>query len=113
MTKRKQDLDFDCPVEVTLDVIGGKWKGMIVFHLSAGTARFNEMRRVMPHVTQRMLTAQLRELERDGVLTRAVYAEVPPRVEYELTDFGRGLVPIIELMETWGEQYREQLQQPG
>ncbi|MFD4431668.1 winged helix-turn-helix transcriptional regulator [Nocardia sp. NPDC058497] len=113
MAKRKQDLDFDCPVEVTLDVIGGKWKGMIVFQLSEGTARFSEMRRTMPHVTQRMLTAQLRELERDGVLTRTVYPEVPPRVEYELTDFGRGLVPIIRLMETWGERYREQLRQAG
>ncbi|MFC4374198.1 winged helix-turn-helix transcriptional regulator [Nocardia halotolerans] len=113
MATRKQDLDFDCPVEVTLDVIGGKWKGMIIFRLSEGAARFNEMRRAMPHVTQRMLTAQLRELERDGVLTRTVYPEVPPRVEYELTDFGRGLVPIILLMETWGEQYREQLRQAG
>ncbi|MGW6123887.1 winged helix-turn-helix transcriptional regulator [Nocardia sp. NPDC055165] len=113
MAKRKQDLDFDCPVEVTLDVIGGKWKGMIVFQLSEGTARFTEMRRAMTHVTQRMLTAQLRELERDGVLTRTVYPEVPPRVEYELTEFGRGLVPIIELMETWGERYREQLRPAG
>ncbi|TCJ93493.1 winged helix-turn-helix transcriptional regulator [Nocardia alba] len=113
MAKRKQDLDFDCPVEVTLDVIGGKWKGMIIFQLSEGTARFNEMRRAMAHVTQRMLTAQLRELERDGVLTRTVYPEVPPRVEYELTDFGRGLVPIIRLMETWGERYREQLRPAG
>ncbi|MGW0640494.1 winged helix-turn-helix transcriptional regulator [Nocardia salmonicida] len=113
MTKRKRDLDFDCPVEVTLDVIGGKWKGMIIFHLSEGTARFNEMRRAMPHVTQRMLTAQLRELERDGVLTRTVYPEVPPRVEYELTHFGCGLVPIIGLMESWGEQYRKQLPQAG
>ncbi|MEU4322489.1 helix-turn-helix domain-containing protein [Nocardia fluminea] len=113
MAQRKRDLDFDCPVEVTLDVIGGKWKGMIVFHLSEGTARFNEMRRGMPHVTQRMLTAQLRELERDNVLTRTVYPEVPPRVEYELTEFGRGLVPIILLMETWGERYREQLRPAG
>ncbi|MEU3011309.1 winged helix-turn-helix transcriptional regulator [Nocardia asteroides] len=113
MTQRKQDLDFFCPVEVTLDVIGGKWKGMIVYHLSEGPARFNEMRRAMPPVTQRMLTAQLRELERDGVLTRTVFPEVPPRVEYELTTFGRGLVPIIALMEDWGEQYREQLRSTG
>ncbi|MFB7878367.1 MULTISPECIES: winged helix-turn-helix transcriptional regulator [unclassified Nocardia] len=113
MATRKQDLDFDCPVEVTLDVLGGKWKGMIVYLLSEGTARFNEMRRAMPQVTQRMLTAQLRELERDGVLTRTVFPEVPPRVEYELTSFGRDLIPIIALMEAWGERYRNQLRRTG
>ncbi|MGW0249776.1 winged helix-turn-helix transcriptional regulator [Nocardia goodfellowii] len=105
MTRRKDDLHLDCPIEVTLDVIGGKWKGMVLYQLMAGTARFNELRRVIPGATPRMLTLQLRELERDGVITRTVYPEVPPRVEYELTEFGRSLGPLLELMEQWGERY--------
>ncbi|MEV0246610.1 helix-turn-helix domain-containing protein [Nocardia sp. NPDC050712] len=105
MTRRKDDLLLDCPIEVTLDVIGGKWKGMVLYQLMDGTARFNELRRVIPGATQRMLTLQLRELERDGVITRTVYPEVPPRVEYELTPFGRSLGPLLELMERWGERY--------
>jgi DNA-binding HxlR family transcriptional regulator len=106
MTRRKQDLDYGCPIEVTLDVIGGKWKGMVLHRLLQGAARFNELRRVIPKTTQRMLTLQLRELERDGVILRTVYPEVPPRVEYSLTDFGRTLAPILDMMEKWGEQYQ-------
>ncbi|MFC5701494.1 winged helix-turn-helix transcriptional regulator [Cohnella faecalis] len=94
-----------CSVEWTLDVIGGKWKGVIVFHLLEGKKRFNEFRRRIPGVTQRMLTLQLRELERDGVVHRKVYSEVPPRVEYSLTEFGQTLEPIIRNMKTWGDEY--------
>lgn len=98
---------YGCSVEATLDVIGGKWKGVILFHLLDGMKRFNELRRLLPGITQRMLTLQLRELERDGVVHRTVYAEVPPRVEYTLTPFGASLKPILLLMRDWGSEYIE------
>ncbi|ASA20807.1 winged helix-turn-helix transcriptional regulator [Paenibacillus donghaensis] len=94
-----------CPVEYTLDVIGGKWKGILIYHLMDGTKRFNEFRRICPGITQRMLTLQLRELEEDGVVHREVYHQVPPKVEYSLTEFGATLIPIILLMKDWGEVY--------
>ncbi|TKI58167.1 helix-turn-helix transcriptional regulator [Brevibacillus antibioticus] len=98
-----------CPVETTLDVIGGKWKGIILYQLLNGTKRFNEFRRLNPGITQFMLTLQLRELERDGIIHREIYKEVPPRVEYSLTDFGRTLEPVIMLMKAWGESYKVRL----
>jgi DNA-binding HxlR family transcriptional regulator len=98
-----------CPVETTLDVIGGKWKGIILYHLIDGTKRFNEFRRINPGITQFMLTLQLRELERDGIIHREVYKEVPPKVEYSLTDFGKTLEPIIVSMKEWGEIYKIRL----
>lgn len=98
-----------CPVETTLAVIGGKWKGVLLYHLLDGTKRFNEFRRICPHITQRMLTLQLRELEADGVIHRKVYQQVPPKVEYSLTDFGKTLQPIILLMKEWGETYKNEL----
>ncbi|WNC14803.1 helix-turn-helix domain-containing protein [Brevibacillus brevis] len=98
-----------CPVETTLDVIGGKWKGIILYQLLDGTKRFNEFRRLNPGITQFMLTLQLRELERDGIIHREVYKEVPPRVEYSLTDFGRTLEPVIMAMKAWGESYKVRL----
>jgi DNA-binding HxlR family transcriptional regulator len=94
-----------CPVEVTLDIIGGKWKQLILYYLLQGTKRFNELRRLLPNVTQQMLTTQLRELERDGIVHREVYAEVPPKVEYSLTERGRSLEPILLAMLAWGEEY--------
>ena len=98
-----------CPIETTLDVLGGKWKGMVLHRLLYGTRRFNELRRTRPHVTQRMLTRQLRELERDGIIHRKVYAEVPPKVEYSLTPFGLSLKPILLMMEHWGQQYQHKV----
>ena len=92
-----------CPAEATLRVIGGRWKVPIVWHLFAGTRRFSELRRGLPGVTQKMFTQQLRELERDGVLTRKVYPEVPPRVEYSLTDRGHSLKPVVDAMCKWGK----------
>jgi DNA-binding HxlR family transcriptional regulator len=103
--RRNFDLDFGCPVQATLDVIGGKWKGKILFHLGTKTRRFNELRRLLPDTTHRMLTLQLRELERDGVVLRTSYAEMPPRVEYQLTELGGSLRPIVLLMRRWGEDY--------
>ncbi|KYG93148.1 helix-turn-helix domain-containing protein [Paenibacillus jamilae] len=112
--------DQACPVEFTLDVIGGKWKGIILYHLMYGTKRFSDFRRICPGITQRMLTLQLRELEEDGVVHREVYQQVPPKVEYSLTEFGKTLIPIINLMKDWGEEYKTKqrssessLQQPS
>lgn len=96
---------FMCPMTATLKVIGGKWKGVILYYLLSGTKRFNELRRLMPDVTQRMLTRQLRELEADGIVVRVVYPEVPPKVEYSLTEAGRSLTPILDLMHQWGSIY--------
>ncbi|MBO9713424.1 helix-turn-helix domain-containing protein [Sphingomonas sp.] len=94
-----------CSVEATLALIDGKWKGVILHHLFEGMMRFSSFRRRMPNVTQRMLTNQLRELEADGLIRRTVYAEVPPRVEYDLTDLGRTLEPVIKALRLWGETY--------
>jgi len=97
-----------CPVEVTLEIVGGKWKPLLLFHLLQGTKRFNELRRLLPNITQQMLTLQLRELERDGVVRRKVYAEVPPKVEYSLTELGRSLEPLLLQMLAWGQAYLAQ-----
>lgn len=103
MRKQRHAVYTNCPVEAALDVIGGKWKAIIVFHIFEKTRRFNELRRLLPGVTQRMLTTQLRELERDGVVTRTVYPEVPPKVEYAITDFGRTLEPVLRELALWAE----------
>ncbi len=103
MRKQRHTGYTDCPVEAALDVIGGKWKVVILFRLFDGTKRFNELRRLHPNITQRMLTNQLRELERDGLVHREVYAQVPPKVEYSLTPDGRTLKPVLAALEQWGE----------
>jgi DNA-binding HxlR family transcriptional regulator len=91
-------------VEATLDLIGGKWKGVVLYHLFDETLRFNELRRRLTGITQRMLTKQLRELEEAGLIIRTVYAEVPPKVEYRLSEDGKSLKPIISALEAWGEK---------
>jgi len=103
---------YSCPVEATLDVIGGKWKGVILYHL-AETKRFNELQRLIPGVNRRMLTLQLRDLERDGLVHREVYREVPPKVEYSLTEFGQTLSPLILQMRDWGAAYAQRIQALG
>jgi DNA-binding HxlR family transcriptional regulator len=99
-----------CPVSLTLNVIGGKWKPAILWHLSEGYQRFGELKRRIPNITQKMLTQQLRELEQDGVVSRKVFAEVPPRVEYSLTVYGKTLEPILRQMCRWGEAHRQTLE---
>ena len=93
-----------CPVEATLALIGGKYKALILWRLSGGTLRFSQLQKHIP-ATARMLTLQLRELEQDGLVSRTVYPEVPPRVEYAMTDLGRSLMPILTAMRNWGAEY--------
>ena len=96
----------DCPVLLTTSIIGGKWKPLILFYLQSRTRRFSELNRLISGSTKKMLTQQLRELERDAIVGRKVYAQVPPRVEYSLTRHGESLRPILELMSGWGKKHR-------
>ncbi len=102
-----KDGNYRCTVSVTLAIIGGKWKSLILWHLSFKTLRFSQLQRRLAKVTQKMLTQQLRELEADGLIHREVYAEVPPRVEYSLTELGESVVPILQQMYQWGKDYLE------
>ena len=104
---KKKDQLPACPVETTLTLIGDKWKVLILRDLMPGTKRFGELKKSIGTVTQKVLTAQLRQMEASGLLTRTVYAEVPPRVEYTLTDLGRSLRPVLDAMEAWGKAYQE------
>ncbi len=99
MTHKSYDCNFGCPAEACLEIIGGKWKGVALFHLMGGTKRFNELMRLMPGVTQRMLTKQLRSLEADNIIARKVYPEVPPKVEYTLTELGQTLKPVLKVVQ--------------
>ena len=95
----------NCPVEATLDLVGGKYKALILWHLSGGTLRFSELRNRIPKATPKMLTQQLRELEADDVVHREVYPVIPPKVEYSLTATGRSLMPMLVAMRDWGAAY--------
>ena len=106
---RKYCWKTGCDVEATLSVIGGRWKPVLVCHLLMGRKRYGELKRLIPNATERMITLQLRELEADGVVSRHVYAEVPPRVEYDVTDFGRSLQPILDVMQSWGSAFKERM----
>lgn len=106
-SRRENPCHYGCAVEAALDVIGSKWKGVVLFHLLDGTKRFNELRRLIPSVTQRMLTLQLRELEDDGIIHRKVYPEVPPKVEYSLTELGKKLQPALMALREWGAPFME------
>ena len=101
-----------CPVETTLTLISDKWKVLILRDLMPGTKRFGELKKSIGHVTQKVLTAQLRQMEASGLVSRKVYAEVPPRVEYTLTELGYSLKPILDAMWVWGENYKQKLAQP-
>src|ERR1700742_3029182 len=102
MRRRKTN----CPAEITLSVIGGRWKTVLLYHLFQGVKRFSELQRALSGITQKMLTQQLREMERDGLVHREVYAEVPPRVEYSLTPLGQTLEPVVHAMCDWGVNYQ-------
>jgi DNA-binding HxlR family transcriptional regulator len=97
--------EIRCPAEHTLTLIGGRWKVLILYHLDPGLRRFSELRRLMTPVTPKMLTQQLRELERDGLVRRKIYAQVPPKVEYSLTPAGKSLKPVIAAMCHWGKKF--------
>lgn len=99
-----------CPVETTLTLINDKWKVLILRDLLPGTKRFGELRKSIGHVSQKVLTAQLRQMEQSGLVNRKVYAEVPPKVEYSLTDVGYSLKPILDAMWTWGEEYQKKME---
>lgn len=108
---KRYDCSVGCPVEAALEQIAGKWKGLIVFHLLDETLRFNELARKAVRVTQRSLTKQLRELEADGIVHREVFPEVPPRVEYSLTEKGKRLRHAIEALREWGLDHQRELQE--
>ena len=99
-----------CPVETTLTIISDKWKVLILRDLMTGTKRFGELKKSIGNVSQKVLTSQLRQMEESGVVSRKIYPEVPPRVEYSLTDLGRSLKPILDAMQNWGEGYKEILE---
>ena len=104
-TSAKKELHA-CPVETTLTLIGDKWKVLILRDLMPGTKRFGELKKSVGNVSQKVLTAQLRTMEESGLVNRKVYAEVPPRVEYSLTELGKSLKPILDSMRAWGEAYK-------
>ncbi len=100
--------NYRCEIELTLEILSGKWKALIIWNLHLHeTIRYNEFRRLIPSVTQKMLTQQLKELEKYGIISRKVYPSVPPMVEYSLTETGLELIPILEAMDEWGKKYVE------
>jgi DNA-binding HxlR family transcriptional regulator len=100
--------EYRCPVELTINLIGGKWKSVLIWELSEKTLRFNELTRLFPNVTRKMLTQQLKEMQRDGLVLRKEYSQIPPKVEYSLTDFGRTFMPILLSMNQWGKDYLDE-----
>ncbi|NMS91108.1 helix-turn-helix transcriptional regulator [Clostridioides difficile] len=106
---KKCPSNYSCPIEATLALIGGKYKTLILWHLKDTILRFNELRKLIPKATPKMLTQQLRELEADGLIIRVVYPVVPPKVEYSLSDFGKSIIPILDCMCDWGSDYLENL----
>lgn len=107
--RTKAELLPECPVATTVQLIGNKWKLLIIRNLMVRPWRFNELQRDLDGVSQKVLTDSLRSMEADGLVTRTVYPEVPPRVEYSLTDLGRSLQPILDAMRAWGESYKARL----
>lgn len=100
--------ELKCPIQAVVDIIGGKWKLSILYQLFQGTKRYGELKRLVPEATERMLTLQLRELEACGIVQRTVYPEVPPKVEYSLTELGLSLEPVLQTMLDWSEKYLQQ-----
>jgi DNA-binding HxlR family transcriptional regulator len=104
MTK-VSEMSYSCGMELTMDVIGGKWKAVILWHLRNKTLRFSDLKRKLKGITQKMLTQQLRELEEDGLINREVYPQVPPKVEYSLTEYGKSIIPVLYSIYSWGINY--------
>lgn len=100
-----KNIEYQCSMELTLDLIGGKWKALILWHLGENTLRFSELKKTLPKITQKMLTQQLRELETSGLVNRFIYTQIPPKVEYSLTPDGKSLLPILETLCQWGLNY--------
>lgn len=100
-----RNTEYHCPMELTIDLIGGKWKSLILWHLAENTLRFSELKKALPKITQKMLTQQLRDLEQSGLVERFIYTQVPPKVEYSLTSAGKTLLPILKTMYQWGIDY--------
>lgn len=102
---------FNCPVEATIELIGGKYKSVILWHLTDGIKRFGELKKLLPRATEKMLAQQLRDLERDGLIIRTVYPVVPPKVEYSLSELGKTIIPVLDAMCGWGEEYLASLKE--
>ena len=103
-----RNTEYQCSMELTLDLIGGKWKALILWHLGENTLRFSELRKALPQVTQKMLTQQLRELEECGLVNRFIYTQIPPKVEYSLTVAGKSLLPVLTALCQWGQGYADE-----
>ncbi|MCI4129272.1 helix-turn-helix domain-containing protein [Bacillus swezeyi] len=108
MLVKYKDNEYRCSIELTLKLIGGKWKVLILWYLGEKNMRFGELKRALPQITQKMLTKQLRELEEDGIVNRFVHHQVPPKVEYSLSEMGKSLLPILSTLSEWGTFYAEQ-----
>jgi len=100
-----KNIQYQCSMELTLDLIGGKWKSLILWYLGDNTLRFSELKKIIPQITPKMLTQQLRELEESGLVSRFIYTQIPPKVEYSLTPAGKSLIPILATMCQWGLSY--------
>jgi DNA-binding HxlR family transcriptional regulator len=111
MYERKIPKNLDCGMGMTMDIIGGKWKPCLILNISNGARRPSELQRLNPLASRRVLNVQLKELEEHGIIIRVVHAVLPPKVEYLLTDLGRSLLPVIEMMDEWGTQYLNDPQQ--
>lgn len=110
---KKKCNGYNCPVEATLALIGGKYKAIILWHLIDTTLRYSELHRKMPNATDKMLAQQLKELEKDGLITRTVYPVVPPKTEYNLTELGKSFIPILNAMCDWGKSYLDNRENTG
>lgn len=99
--------EYHCALDVTMDYIAGKWKTVVLWYLKKDKKRYGELRKLIPDITEKMLSLQLKQLEKDGIVLRKVYAEIPPRVEYSLTTFGKTLIPVIEAIAKWGRALAE------
>lgn len=105
-----KNTEYQCSMELTLDLIGGKWKALILWHLGENTLRFSELKKTLPKITQKMLTQQLRELETSGLVKRFIYTQIPPKVEYSLTPSGKSLLPILDTLCQWGLNYADSVE---